>query len=255
MSDRASQDDSGNPPNASTSKALDNRLIVAILVACVAGWVGFSFPPKTWNIPDDMIHIGALSPAKDQERLAAVELANLWKNSILKFSLAGLGVGLCGFVFQGGRNIGVSIATLIGGGLFGAAAGAIGLVVRRYLNQGHPIPLISESSRPLFCDSVVFVIISALLVCPVALLLILQSNRELRQKALSAPLAGVLTGLFVPFLGALVLPTYSTTSSYPPSGISLTILWFAALAAITLGLCVFMGGKKAVATEAELEAA
>jgi hypothetical protein len=220
---------------------------IAILLACGLAWLGYSFPPKHWMVPDDMSHIGALSPPEDLARLAVVVKANLWKNTWLKFSLAGLAIGTAGVVLcmpNIGKKWPVALGMLICGLASGALAGTIGLMVRQYLDIDHPIPLISQEVRPLFCDSVVFSILSILLLLPVSLLLLLQPTKAERHKAISVPLAGLITGLVVPILSATLLPSTVTTDFFPPRDWHVTVLWFAILANTTLMVCVFMGSRK-----------
>lgn len=231
-------------PAKSGTPVSPTRFALAILTGCVIGWIGYTYPPETWAIPDDMLHIGALSSAEDQARLAAVVSENLWKNTILKFSLAGLGIGLSGLILNGTRRWGSTFLTLIAGPVCGLLAGVIGLYVRRYLNLGYPIPLVSEASRPLFCDSMVFAVNSILLVLPVAVLLRMQPSPLDHHKAYAMPLAGLLAGILVPFFSAFVLPAATSTTTYPPHGIGLTLLWFTALAGLTILLFAVTGSKK-----------
>ncbi len=225
-----------------------SRWIVAILATGIIAWFGFSFPPKVWRVPDELLHIGALSPKADQDKLAAVNNANLWKNTLLKFGIAGSALGLIGFFLLGeARNgFGAAITSFICGVVAGLAAGTIGLLVRRYLNLDHPIPLISEQSRPLFCDTVVFAILSVLLLIPISVQLRFQADNSDRSKAFSLPVVGLVTGVLVPVISAIsaiILHGYTNTSQFPPAPADLTAIWFAVLTALTLKLVVFMAKK------------
>ena len=221
------------------------RWIVAILSVGIIAWFGFSFPPKVWRVPDELLHIGALSPKTDQDKLAAVNNANLWKNTLLKFGIAGSALGLIGFFLLGeARNgFGAAITSFICGVVAGLAAGTIGLLVRRYLNLDHPIPLISEQSRPLFCDTVVFAILSVLLLLPISVQLRFQADNSDRSKAFSLPFVGLVTGLLVPVTSAIILHGYTNTSQFPPAPADLTAIWFAVLTLLTVILVVFMAKK------------
>jgi hypothetical protein len=232
--------------NSATTSNSAGLWTIAVIIACGLAWVGYTFPPKQWVIPDDMSHIGALSSEADKARLAAVVNSNLWNNTFLKFSLAGLGIGTAGVVLcipKIGKKWPMALGMLICGVASGLLAGSIGLIVRQYLDLDHPIPLISQEARPLFCDSVVFSVLSILLLLPVSLYLILQPAKSDRHKATSVPLAGLITGLVVPFTGALFLPSTVTTGLYPPRDWQVTVLWFATLAVTTLIVCVFMGSR------------
>ncbi len=221
------------------------RWIVAILATGIIAWLGFSFPPKVWRIPDELASVGALSPKADQDKLAVVNNENMWKNTLLKFGLAGSALGLIGFFLLGdARNgIGAAVTSLICGVIVGLAAGAIGLLSRRYLDLDHPIPMISEQARPLFCDMVVFAILSVILLIPISIQLLFQASSSERGKAYSLPAAGILTGILVPVSGAMVLPGYTNTSVFPPAPAGLTAIWFAVLALLTSILVVFMGKR------------
>ncbi len=221
------------------------RWIVAILSVGIIAWFGFSFPPKVWQVPDELLHVGALSPKADQDKLAAVNNENLWKNTLLKFGIAGSALGLIGFFLLGeARNgFGAAITSFICGVVAGLAAGTIGLLVRRYLNLDHPIPLISEQSRPLFCDTVVFAILSALLLLPISVQLRFQADNADRSKAFSLPVVGLVTGVLVPVASAIFLHGYTNTSQFPPAPANLTAIWFAVLTILALILVVFMVKK------------
>lgn len=232
----------GSPTTLPTSRG---RWIVAILATGIIAWLGFSFPPKVWRIPDELANVGALSPKADQDKLAVVNNENMWKNTMLKFGLAGSALGLIGFFLLGdARNgMGAAVTSLICGVIAGLAAGALGLLTRRYLDLDHPIPMISEQARPLFCDMVVFAILSVILLIPISFQLLFQASSSERGKAYSLPAAGILTGLLVPVSGAMVLPGYTNTSQFPPAPAGLTAIWFAVLAVLTLILVVFMGKR------------
>lgn len=231
-------------PAQSSSPVSRTRFALAMLVGCVLGWIGYTYPPATWVVPDDMIEIGPLSSAEDQARLALVELDNLWKNTIIKFTLAGLGIGLSGLILNGTRRWGSTLLTLVAGAACGLLAGVAGLYARQYLNLNYPIPLVSEASRPLFCDSMVFAAISILLVLPITVLLRMQPSQLDHQKAYAMPLAGLLAGILIPFFSAILLPAATNTAVYPPAGIELTLLWFTALAGLAILLFAVTGSKK-----------
>jgi hypothetical protein len=221
------------------------RWLVAIALAFAAAWWLISYPPTRWRIPDELANVGALSPPAEQAKLRAVMDANLWKNSLFLFGLAGTAVGLVGLLLVGtpGNSLGNAIATLIVGIVAGVGAGALGLLTRRYLDQDFPIPLISAESRPLFCDIIVYGLISVILLIPIAVRLRFQEEPSDRAKAISAPFAGVLTGIIVPVAAALVLHGSTNTSFYPPEDAMLLGLWFGVLALCTIVMVLFLGTK------------
>jgi hypothetical protein len=137
------------------------------------------------------------------------------------------------------------VVTLVSGIVGGVLAGALGLMLHRYLALGHPIPLVSEATRPLVCESAVFSVISMISLLPISVLLFFQPEKSERHKAFTVPLAGILTGLLVPFTAAIVLPADTTSSFYPPAAIGLTLLWFVALGLLTLLVVVFLGQRPA----------
>ncbi len=238
--------------NASSS-SVRVWLSATVLLCCILAGLMFSYPPISWKIPDDMANINAMSPPDDQARLAVVVKANLWKNTMMKFTMAGLGIGLGMLTlalmprrFGIEKSSPITSAVVVIGPVCGFLAGVIGLVVRQYLDLDNPIPLISDASRPLFCDSIVFSIISILLVLPITIVLKLQSNLTSKQLGSAMPVGGLLTGLLVQFAGAMVLPMYASTSVYPPAGRELIILWFASLALLTIALCWFRPSKRSV---------
>lgn len=237
-----SRTDIGNTPTASISRG---RWILAILATGIIAWYGFSYPPKVWRVPDELANVGALSPAEDQDKLAVVNNENMWKNTLLKFGIAGSAFGLIGFFLLGTARNGfvAAITSLLSGVVAGLATGTLGLLIRRYLNLDYPIPLISEQSRPLFCDVVVFAILGVGLLIPIAIQLCFQADATERSKAYSVPLAGMLGGLLVPITSAMVLHGYTDTGTFPPASADLTALWFAMVTVLTLVLVVFMPKK------------
>lgn len=220
---------------------------LAILLAGLAGWLAYTYPPMQWRINDPvLLNIGALSPASEQAKLKAVEDANQWKNTLLMFSMAGLGIGLVGLILNA-RNLGqrwpAAVTTLLSGVIGGALAGALGLLFRRYLDHDHPLPFVSAQMRPLFADGLVFALISILLLLPVSVLLLFQPLKSDRHKAFAVPMAGVLTGLFVPMASALLLSGYTSTNTFPPVGIDLTLMWFACMAILTAFIVAYHGHR------------
>ena len=173
---------------------------------------------------------------------------NVWKNSLMKFGVAGSLIGLVGFFLLGksGGTIGSGIVALVAGVLFGLAAGAVGLVTRRYLDLEYPIPLISQESRPLLCDMIVFSIVNILLVMPIFLWLILHREPTVRRRAFSVPLAGLLAGIAVPVVGAVLLPGHTNTSFFPSNSVGLNVIWFACLSVFVI--VVFSGHKRKAPT-------
>lgn len=243
---------SAESPIGSQSPSI-GKWAIALGVASLIAWIGYNYPPIHWRIPDDMTHIGALSPPEDQAKLRAVELANRWKNTLLKFSLAGAGIGLAGLLLYAtslAKNVKPVVVTLIVGLLAGAASGAISLVVRVYLDEDHPLPLISDQMRPLFADSVVFGVASMILLIPISVLLMMNQSPDLRQKAKAVPLAGLLTGILVPMSAAMVLSAHSSTSFFPPRGTDLTLIWFVVLGGLTLLLLSMVDKKNRRAQDA-----
>lgn len=231
-----------SPPIVRKSRG---RWIVAILATGIIAWFGFSFPPKVWRIPDELANVGALSSKADQDKLAAVNNSNLWNNTLLKFGIAGSALGLIGFFLLGeARNgFGAAISSFICGVVAGLAAGTIGLLTRRYLNLDHPIPLIFEQSRPLFCDTVVYGIMSVLLLLPISVQLLFQADHSDRSKAYKLPFVGLLTGLLVPVTSAILLHGYTNTSQFPPTSADLTAIWFAVFTVLTMVFIIFMVKK------------
>lgn len=98
LASQGSRPDTVSTPIVSMSRG---RWIVAILATGIIAWLGFSFPPKVWRIPDELANVGALSPKADQDKLAVVNNENMWSNTLLKFGLAGSALGLIGFFLLG----------------------------------------------------------------------------------------------------------------------------------------------------------
>ncbi len=240
----AAATDEGDSAASSNAFVNNTRWLLAISMVGLMAWLGFTYPPKHWSIPDELAGVSAMSPKEDIAKLNAVMNANVWKNSLMKFGVAGSFIGLVGFFLLGksGGTIGSGIAALVAGVLFGLAAGAVGLVTRRYLDLEYTIPLISQESRPLLCDVIVFSIVNILLVMPIFLWLILHREPTVRMKAFSVPLAALLAGIAVPVAGAILLPGNTNTSFFPSNSVSLNLLWFACLSVFVI--VVFSGHKR-----------
>ena len=237
--------DSAASPNAFVS---NTRWVLAISMVGLMAWLGFTYPPKHWRIPDELADVSAMSPKEELAKLYAVMNVNVWKNSLMKFGVAGSLIGLVGFFLLGksGGTIGSGLVALVAGVLFGLAAGAVGLVTRRYLDLEYPIPLISQESRPLLCDMIVFSIVNILLVMPIFLWLILHREPTVRRRAFSVPLAGLLAGIAVPVVGAVLLPGHTNTSFFPSNSVGLNVIWFACLSVFVI--VVFSGHKRKAPT-------
>ncbi len=235
-----SSSDSGIAPLASISKA---RWIVATLATGLIAWFAFTYPPKVWRIPEELANVGALSPKADQDKLAAVNNENMWKNTLLKFGLAGSAFGLIGFFMLDKSRKSRSIAaTTLGCGIIsGLIAGTVGLLTRRYLDADHQIPLISTEARPLFCDIIIFSILSIVLLIPYAIQIRFNVTPTERGKSFSVLLAGLLTGILVPVIGAFILQ--GQTSIFPPDPADLTALWLGALSVFAMIMIVFSGKR------------
>ena len=240
MAAEGSSLDTVNTPLVSISKS---RWIVAILSTGMIAWLAFTFPPKVWRIPDELANVGALSPKADQDKLAAVNNQNMWNNTLLKFGLAGSTLGLIGFFMLGNAHNGwgAAVITLACGVIVGLTTGALGLLTKRYLDLDNPIPFISDQARPLFCDIVLFTILSVLLLIPYAVQLRFQADPAERAKAFSVPLAGILTGILVPVSGAYIVQGH--TSTFPPAPTDLTALWFVEFTVLALFVVIFMGKR------------
>ena len=219
------------------------RWIVATLAIGIIAWLAFTYPPRVWRVPDELNHIGALSPKEDQDKLALVNNSNMWKNTLLKFGLAGSVFGLIGFFMpgdsRGGR--GAAVVTLASGVISGLTAGVLGLLTRRSLDADNPIPLISSEARPLFCDIVVFTILSVVLLIPYAIQILFNASRNERSKSFSVLLAGLLTGIVVPVICAFIW--VENTSVFPPEPAGLTALWLGTLSVFALIMIVFTGKR------------
>jgi hypothetical protein len=240
----AAANDAGNFAASSHVFVSNTRWALAISLVGLLAWYGFTYPPKYWTVPDELADVGALSPKEDIAKLNAAMNANAWKNSLMKCGIAGSLIGLVGFALLGnpGGTIGSGIVVLVSGVLFGIAAGAVGLVTRRYLDLEYPIPLISDETRPLLCDMISFSIVSILLVMPIFLWLILHRESTVRMKAFSVPLAGLLAGIVVPVAGAMILPGNTNTSSFPSTSVPLNLVWFVCLSVFVI--LTFFGLKR-----------
>jgi hypothetical protein len=237
-----SNNDQGN--NSSTKVS---AFAFAMVIAIVAGVLAYSYPPMVWKIPDDLINVGPLSSAKDQARLAEVTESNLWRNTLMKFSMAGLGIGTCGLVLhlsQIAKRIPVILVVLIVGLLSGFLAGAVGLYVRKFLNTDPAIPLLPESSRGLFSDIAVFLVLNVLLIVPVLVLLRLQKDSLDRTRGNAMLLAGLLSALLTTMVGAMMV--HVSTSEFPPFNMFFIIAWFAAIGLSAILIFTFTGHKPKV---------
>jgi hypothetical protein len=233
--------------NASTKVG---TFAVAMIIAVVAGVLAYNYPPMVWKIPEDLVNVGPLSSAEDQARLAVATESNLWRNSLIKFAMAGLGIGTCGLVLhlsQIAKRIPVVLVVLIVGLLSGLLAGAVGLYVRKFLNTDPAIPLLPESSRGLFSDIAVFLILNVFLLMPVLVLLRLQKDALDRTRGNAMLLAGLLSALVTIMIGAMMVNV--TTSEFPPFNQFFIIAWFVAIGLSAILIFTFTGHKPKVGHE------
>ncbi len=201
---------------------------LALAVAGFISWGLYSFPAHTWRVPDRLADVSAMSPQSEQDELAAVELANLWKNTLFRFTWAGLGWGTIGGVLCRRRvreHWKGAVGTLLAGAVCGAVAGIVGLKVRQYFNLGYPIPLINEENRSLVADSLVMAVSSAILMVPVSLLIAMQKGGPSMGAVWAPPLAGVLTGFVAPLVIAIAFAE-ENTSIFPPESLIITSVWY-----------------------------
>ncbi|RMF38346.1 MAG: hypothetical protein D6753_15940 [Planctomycetota bacterium] len=219
----------GSESDATVRAASLQQWWMAIAIAGAISWALYSFPAYTWRVPDRLSDVSAMSPQAEQDELAAVELANLWKNTLFRFTFAGLGWGTIGFCLLGRRatkHWTTALGPLIVGIICGALAGVVGLQVRQYFNLGHPIPLISDENRPLVADSLVMAVTSAILLLPVSFVIGFQSATRRVGAVWAPPLAGVLTGFVAPLVIGIAFAA-ENTSIFPPQSLTITIVWYA----------------------------
>jgi hypothetical protein len=232
-----------HPGNARTVSR--SMLPVAIIVSSLLGCMGFWFGHRIeWTVPDSLAHVNAMSSTEELELLAATERSNLWNNSWMKYTLAGIGFGVGLFLLGASRGPTAGIIGLILGPAFGWLAGVLGLMGWKWLDAGQVIPFIGEGVQPLVADSLLFAFVSIVMSLPFLILLQVFGDSELRQKAAAIPLAGLLTGLLVPFVGTLVLPTYASTGIFPFEAGSVSLLWFISLGALLLAMTTFTKSKE-----------
>ena len=93
---------------------------------------------------------------------------------------------------------------------------------------------------------IVFSIVNILLVMPIFLWLILHREPTVRRRAFSVPLAGLLAGIAVPVVGAVLLPGHTNTSFFPSNSVGLNVIWFACLSVFVI--VVFSGHKRKAPT-------
>lgn len=217
--------------------------ILTIIIAMVLGWVGYTYPPVRWDVPDEMKDINAMSPPADQARRAEMEHVNLWKNTLVKFGLAGLGIGIGGLIWElAMKRLGPAIVVLFSGMVFGTIGGALGLMVRKYLDLDYPIVLISQESRPLFADIVVFTIINTFLIMPFFILLRQHPAQRAKGKANGMLVAGLLAGLITPIAASMMI-SLGSTSQFPPFDRMITAIWFSAIALSAIMIFCISGSK------------
>ena len=254
MSDSTTPEDSTESKDASGAQAYPvpngesssgGNWIFAILISTLLAWGFYTFPPVSWRVPDRLADVSALSPQAEQDELAAVEKDILWKNSLFKFGAAGLFMGIVGFLYYGksaASHIVACAIPLLVGVAAGLLAAVLGLWLRGYLDVGRPIPLISEQSRPLFCDALVLSFVSLILLCPLSVLLCMQPQKQEKQKAFAVPLGGIVAGALTPVIASLALPQVAT-NSYPPYSIGLTVIWFLLLGGLSVLFVTMLGNK------------
>jgi len=219
---------------------------IALLVAASLGWGLVVHTPVRFQIPEELRSVDMYSPQAMQEEEAAEVKKAHWMNAVLKLTLAGLCFGAVPLLATDWR-LGVRHRLLGGVGIalglvFGILSTLAGLGLRQLMGPGQPLSNFGEGDAALMGDVVVFVVLSTLLVLPIAIVVMLRGGEDARQKAGGIPLAGILAGLVMPIATSFLFPAQQT-NEFPPEGAGLVAVWFITLSGFVL-VSVWMAGSK-----------
>lgn len=223
----------GNPPGRGV-------WAVALIVSAALAVLAINFSPTPFKLPAKYETADLSMPGPAQEEAARAFMLKEWKNSLLAYTIAGLALGFPAVVVVrgcgAGRSIGLISASLVFGAFCGVMAASLGSIIsEKMLSAGYDF----ESMVP---DITVWIVMSMVLALPAAMSLVVGGERLLSQKVIAIPMGGLLTGVVVTIGVSLFLPS-ANTSKIPPTGIVLTVVWFAVLVCMILLLSTFTGAR------------
>ncbi|GIX00308.1 MAG: hypothetical protein KatS3mg111_3640 [Pirellulaceae bacterium] len=230
----------GNAPGAAPTIAVSTDVqvrdwLLSLAIGGVCSWLLYCFPVYTWRVPDRLADVSPMSPQELQDELAEVERSNLWKNATVRYLLAGLGWGVAGVILfrrQAARRLTAILLALAVGVIGGAAAGAIGLAVRQFINSGGLLPLLNLDGRSLVADGMVQALVTVLVLSPIILLASIAPPAG-RVRAPWAPIiAGLLVGFITPLFVGLAFSRINT-GRYPQDSIIYIAIWDALIVILT----------------------
>lgn len=213
---------------------------IALVLSAVLAVVAINFSPAPFKLPAKYETADLAMPGPEQEEASKAFLLKEWRNSVLAYAIAGLALGLPAVVAVRGCGVGRSIGTICASLVFGALCGVIAassgsIISEKMRSAGYDF----ESMVP---DITVWSVMSMVLALPAAMSLVVGGERLLSQKVMSIPLGGLLAGIVVTIGVSLFLPS-ANTAKIPPTGIALTVVWFAVLVSMVLLMSTFTAAR------------
>lgn len=244
------------PPESPAAENLANPVsppgktawVIALILSAALAVMAINFTPPFFELPPEYASVDPSSSPEQQEAASQAYLLKEWKNALSIYAIAGICLALPCVVasrrYALGGAIGASVSSLIFGLLCGLLTVSLGTITAQQMRAaGYDI----ESIAP---DILAWGVMSAVLALPAALSLVIGGEKPLSQRVVSTPLAGILTGIIVTIGVSLFLPS-ANTSKLPPSGFTLTAVWFAVLVGLILVLSTFTGSRKPKVTTAD----
>lgn len=220
------------------------KLAAALIIGVLIGWGYNTYSPFWYRIPEDLMDVQLGSPPEAQQALREKEDEVYYRNGLIHFAVLGLGFGLVAIFLGGTQSLGKAIAAGVGVGLAaGCAAFLIGAKLRSMINQGIEFPVLGNLSESMGGDVLVLATVGVVISLPILVGLILFGGEGAAQRAMSAPLAGLVAGLFTPIAASFLLPAQNS-EVFPIRHGGLLAMWLVMLALLVFIFALTTGDRK-----------
>jgi uncharacterized membrane protein YagU involved in acid resistance len=161
---------SASPANDSPSSSTFNtgQWLLSVFLGSAVAWGLLNFPPIAFQLPEELHDVNNMSPPDLQRQLAEKVTELYWKNSVSKFTFAGLGLGLVTMLtatwpVPSEQRKTVAVAAILGivGGMLAAF---VGMGLRYQLGPDGALSRYGEGDSILIGDMLVYLSLSVLLV-------------------------------------------------------------------------------------------
>jgi len=244
------------PAGGSTAPPLDGgglnagKLAIGLVVAVLVGWGVNILLPPIFEVPPELLDVQLGSPPEAQEALDVAQAGVNLRNGVIYFGILGLALGIVpivlGITQSAGKAIGLGLGSGLVGGLLAYLAAS---QARAVIATGTVFPLVGNLHESMGGDIVVHALAGIFVSLPVFVGVLVFGGQNAGQKAISAPLAGLLAGLLFPILATFVLPT-EKSEQFPIRHPGMLALWLITLAVFVLVFTATTGDRKSKGAKA-----